>query len=141
MYLISLRGNINGPDDTKENKPYQVGELLKEGWHCWVDVWWHDGSFWLGKDEPKHAVKASFLNIFGIWCNARNFETLLKLKDIKAPHCFLYDGIPTFSFTNEIITDRHFEGREASTILLTDDVIYTQMGLKGIVSANISDFR
>lgn len=141
MYLISLRGNITGEDPTKENKPYQIGELVKDGWHCWVDVWYKDEKFWLGKDEPLHIVKPSFLNMFALWCNAKDFTTLLRLRDIKTPHAFMYQNSPTLTLTGEIVTDSHFEGRENITILLTDDTIYSQVGLKGIVSANINDFK
>lgn len=141
MYLISLRGNLNGVDESKENKPYHISELLKEGWHCWVDVWWKDDGFYLGKEEPKYLVKSTFLNMFSLWCNAKDFNTYLKLIDIKSPHPFYYTGTPTLTYGGEIITEEYMEGREAKTILLTDDTIYSQMQMKGIVSSNIFDFK
>lgn len=141
MYLISLRGNTTGEDSTKENKPYNVTEILKTGLHCWVDVWWRDELFYLGKDEPKYPVKPTFLNMFSLWCNAKDFTTYLRLIDIKAPHPFMYRDSPTLSYGGDIVTAEHIEGRENRTILLTDDMIYSQIGLRGIVSANISDFQ
>ena len=88
MYLISLRGNILGVDSKKENKPYQIQEVIRMGLHCWVDVWWHNEGFYLGTNEPYYPIKPAFLNMFALWCNAMNFETLIKLKEQKAPHYF-----------------------------------------------------
>jgi hypothetical protein len=141
MYLISLRGNLNGVDESKENKPYHISELLKDGYHCWVDVWWKDDAFYLGKDEPKYLVKNTFLNMFSLWCNAKDFTTYLRLIDIKTPHPFYYTDAPTLCYNGDIITSEYFEGRERNTVLITDDTIYSQMNLKGIVSPNISDFK
>jgi len=141
MILISLRGNLNGVDASKENKPYQINEVLKTGMHCWVDVWWENDEFYLGKSEPVYPVKTSFIKMYSIWANAMNFKTLLKLAEIQSPHHFSYKGDPILTNTGHILTETDIiEGYEQSTILMTDDIIYSSLPLYGIISNNILDF-
>lgn len=140
MHLISLRGNTNGKDTQNENKPYVVSELLKTGLHCWVDVWYHEGKLYLGTDEPKYPVKPYFVNMFSLWCNAMNFETLIELKRLKAVNYFQYIGAPLLTNNGHILSDRIYDGWESTTVVITDDVIYTKLPLKGIISDNIHSF-
>jgi hypothetical protein len=141
MYLISYRGNILGVDEQKENKPYQVTEVIRMGFHCWIDVWWHEEQFWLGTHKPKYPVKPSFINMFSLWSNAMNFETLLKLKEYKSPHCFYYNQEPLLTDGGHIITDQLIEGYESDTLMITEDYIYKDLPLKGIISENILSFK
>ena len=141
MYLISLRGNILGIDDKKENKPYQIQEVIRMGFHCWVDVWWHNEQFYLGTDEPYYPIKPSFLNMFALWCNAMNFETLIKLKEQKAPHYFQWKGEPLMTNTEHIITDVISEIGIDDTLLITDEFECMELPLKGIISDNIVSFK
>jgi hypothetical protein len=141
MYLISLRGNILGVDEKKENKPYQIQEVIRMGFHCWVDVWWHNDQFYLGTNEPYYPIKPSFLNIFALWCNAMNFDTLIKLKEQRAPHYFQWQGDPLLTNTEHIITDIPLEIEIDNTILITDEYQYSEIGLKGIISENIASFQ
>lgn len=141
MYLISYRGNIVGVDDKKENKPYQIQEVIRMGFHCWVDVWWYNNQFYLGTYEPYYPIKPSFLNIFAMWCNAMNFETLIKLKEQKAPHYFQYKGEPIMTNTEHFITDTISEFGLNDTLLITDDYNLVNLPLKGIISENVASFE
>ena len=38
MFFISHRGNINGKDINKENKPLYINQALKKGYHVEADV-------------------------------------------------------------------------------------------------------
>jgi hypothetical protein len=139
MRRVSLRGLSTGPDPANENRPYFVSERLKEGLWCWVDVWWRDGEFLLGTDEPKWKVKPSFLGIYSILANAKDFQTLLKLNDIRCPHTFMWTGSPILTPFDVVVTDQYIEGYESQTLLLTDDAIYAELPLWGICSDNIND--
>lgn len=141
MYLISYRGNILGVDEQKENKPFQVAEVIRMGFHCWIDVWWYEEQFWLGTHKPKYPVKPSFINMFALWSNAMDFQTLLKLKDHKSPHCFYYRGEPLHTDTEHIISDTLIEGYDYKTLLITDEYEYVNLPLKGIISENIASFK
>jgi hypothetical protein len=140
MILISLRGNINGIEKNKENKPYTVNQVLKSGMHCWVDVWWKDGEFYLGTFEPTYPVNPSFLKIYAIWANAMDFTTLLKLTELNSAHRFFYKGEPLITSSGHIITDTIIDGYESSTILMTDESSQYSQSLYGIVSNNILEF-
>lgn len=141
MYLISLRGNIFGVEEKKENKPFQIQEVIRMGLHCWVDVWWHNEGFYLGTNEPYYPIKPTFLNMFALWCNAKNFETLIKLKEQRAPHYFYYTGEPTLTNTEHFITDTLFDVGLEDTLLLTEDYDSINLPLKGIISENIGSFQ
>jgi len=54
MILISHRGNINGKKPNYENKPEYIWEALRKGYHCEIDVWFIDGKFKLGHDDPTY---------------------------------------------------------------------------------------
>jgi hypothetical protein len=139
MYLISYRGNINEPTSINENRPYDVTEALKQGFHCWVDVWFHEGRLYLGSNEPKYVIKPTFVNIFSLWCNAMNFETLLELRRVKAVNYFQYRGTPTLTNRDYIISDKVIEGYEKDTIIFTNDPVYKELPFKGIISPTISE--
>ena len=141
MYLISLRGNILGVDKKKENKPYQIQEVIRMGFHCWVDVWWYNEQFYLGTDEPYYPIKPSFLNMFALWCNAMNFETLVKLRENKTPHYFQWKGEPLLTNTEHIITDIPLDYGLDDTLLLTDEFAYSELPIKGIISEDIASFQ
>jgi hypothetical protein len=52
MILISHRGNLNGPNPERENHPDYIWEALRAGFEVEIDVWWVEGKFKLGHDEP-----------------------------------------------------------------------------------------
>ena len=54
MKLISHRGNLNGPNKEHENHPDYIWEALQAGYEVEIDVWWVDGKFKLGHDEPQY---------------------------------------------------------------------------------------
>jgi hypothetical protein len=54
MILISHRGNLNGPNPERENHPDYIWEALRAGYEVEIDVWWVEGKFKLGHDEPQY---------------------------------------------------------------------------------------
>ena len=70
-----------------------------------------------------------------------NFETLLKLKEYKSPHCFYYRGEPLLTDTGHIISDQIIEGYEEDILLMTEDYEYATLPLRGIISENILSFK
>jgi len=76
MKIISHRGNISGPNPSKENNPEQISKVLKLGFDCEIDVWFVDGYFYLGHDNPHYKIEYSFLNQPGLWIHCKNLEAL-----------------------------------------------------------------
>lgn len=90
MYIISHRGNLNGPNDPRENRPDLILEVLEMGYHVEVDVWYKDEKFFLGHDFPKYKTEIEFLSNERVWCHAKNIECLEKLLNYKNINCFFH---------------------------------------------------
>jgi hypothetical protein len=80
MILISHRGNINGRIESHENKPDYVEDTLRLGFDVEIDVWFKDGEFYLGHDEPQYEVDYKFLLNEKLWCHAKNVDAILEMK-------------------------------------------------------------
>lgn len=91
MILIAHRGNISGPNPSKENRMDYIYEALNCGFNCEIDVWKDGKDWWLGHDEPKYKTGVSIFNNPKIWCHAKNSEALKGLKELKT-HYFWHDG-------------------------------------------------
>ena len=78
MILISHRGNLNGPNEDRENSPYYIMEAIDEGYDVEVDLWWVDGKVYLGHDEPQYEVSDKWLGerIDKLWIHCKNVESL-----------------------------------------------------------------
>jgi len=91
MILISHRGNIDGPNAKLENKPLYIQRALELGFNCEIDVWYINGEYQLGHDEPKIHVKEYMIEHPNLWCHAKNLEALeVMLKNDKI-HCFWHE--------------------------------------------------
>lgn len=91
MIYIAHRGNINGPDPKYENNPAQIKLAISKRLYCEVDVWFINGHFILGHDEPLYPVKEVFLENKKLWCHAKNLAALGKMLTNKSIHCFWHD--------------------------------------------------
>lgn len=80
MILISHRGNINGRIIDRENRPDYVEDTIRLGFDVEVDVWFKDGEFYLGHDEPQYEVDYKFLINEKLWCHAKNIDAVLEMK-------------------------------------------------------------
>lgn len=91
MKYISHRGNLKGPDPILENEPGYIQDAVDAGFDVEIDVWYLDGKFMLGHDEPLYDVNTSFLQNPRFWCHAKNPEALefMMKHDI---HCFWHEN-------------------------------------------------
>ena len=89
MILISHRGNLEGKNPEKENSPIYVLQALSKGFDVEVDVWYLEGKWFLGHDEPQYETDLDFLKAssHSLWCHAKNIPALKMMlkEDI---HCF-----------------------------------------------------
>ncbi len=81
MFLISHRGNIEGPNKEKENNPDYILRALEKNFHVEIDIWVKQNQIFLGHDDPTYKVTLNFIKNNSIWCHAKNFEALLYLKE------------------------------------------------------------
>jgi len=91
MILISHRGNLDGSNPDKENKPSYVLEAISAGFDVEVDVWFYDNKFWLGHDEPTYEVDLNFLKHPRMWVHAKNLDVVRHLKNEKDIHWFWHE--------------------------------------------------
>ena len=83
-FLISHRGNLNGPQPNKENSPDYINKATESGYDVEIDVWYIDNRWHLGHDNPTYEVKYNFLFDSRFWLHAKNgevFDKLLKDKN------------------------------------------------------------
>tara|TARA_R100001163_G_C5019802_1_gene162925 strand:- start:299 stop:742 length:444 start_codon:yes stop_codon:yes gene_type:complete len=78
MILISHRGNMTGPQPEEENSPEYITKALKK-YDVEVDVWYVKGKWYLGHDHPLYPVDFEFLKQKGLWCHAKNIDSLYEL--------------------------------------------------------------
>lgn len=90
MFIISHRGNLTGPDYSRENHPDQILYALSLGYEVEVDVWCIDNELWLGHDAPTFHVPLEFLQKSRIWAHAKNIDALYTLTR-HGIHTFFHD--------------------------------------------------
>jgi len=91
MKYISHRGNLKGPDPDLENEPGYIQDALDAGFDVEIDVWYINGKFFLGHDEPVYDIGENFLKDKRVWCHAKNPEALEAM--LKADiHCFWHEN-------------------------------------------------
>lgn len=62
MKIISHRGNLEGPDPSKENDPRQIEIVLATTkFLVEVDLWINDSKFELGHDYPEYPIDPEWL--------------------------------------------------------------------------------
>jgi hypothetical protein len=89
--IISHRGNLDGPNKDRENHPDYLEAALKKGYGIEFDVWFENGQWALGHDEPKYAVTFSYLLRLGgvaeneyyggprAWMHLKNLEAVQEM--------------------------------------------------------------
>jgi len=84
MKLISHRGNLNGPNKERENHPDYIWEALQAGYEVEIDVWWVDGKFKLGHDEPQYDFPFSLIenHYSKLWIHCKNMDALSQLNEL-----------------------------------------------------------
>lgn len=78
MIKIAHRGNRFGPSEL-ENYPSYLLDAISDGFDVEVDVWYVDGQFYFGHDDPKYPVDESFILAIGLnsWFHCKNLGALV----------------------------------------------------------------
>jgi len=84
MKLISHRGNLNGPNKERENHPDYIYEAIQAGYDVEIDIWFVDGKFKLGHDEPQYDFPFDLFSNFytKLWIHCKNLEALSQLNNL-----------------------------------------------------------
>ena len=90
MKLIAHRGNLYGPNPTKENSIEYINQALEKGFDVEIDLWYINNLWYLGHDEPQYLVQFSYIhnNKDRFWCHAKNKNALFELLRYPSINCF-----------------------------------------------------
>ena len=89
-----------GKSPDKENHPEYIKEALLQGYQVEVDVWYTDGQYFLGHDEPQYIVDESFLSNNNLWCHAKNKDALFEMRKSSNIH-FFWHQTDDYTLTSE----------------------------------------
>lgn len=93
MRLIAHRGNLVGPNTSRENLPAYVDIALSSGYDAEIDIWLIDNLLFLGHDKPQFEVTLEWLitrsNL--LWIHAKTCATLGFLIGQPDLNCFFHD--------------------------------------------------
>jgi hypothetical protein len=78
MIYISHRGNINGRIKEAENKPEYIEDTIRLGYDVEIDVWYIDGQWWLGHDEPQYQIDLDWIDAKSdkLWVHCKNTQAV-----------------------------------------------------------------
>lgn len=82
MKIISHRGNLEGQDKTKENKPSHIKQVIEKGFEVEIDLWYVDNKFYLGHDMPTYVINNDFFDK-NMWIHCKNIGAVEQLKSTK----------------------------------------------------------
>ena len=143
-HYISHRGNIDGRIPNAENSPEYVSLALSKGYEVEIDVWFVDGSVYLGHDEPYYLIEESFLENPKLWCHTKNEEAFFRMLQNQNIHSFWHQdddytltskGIPWVYPGKKIFENSIWVLPEKTTYK------YIKLNCLGICSDNISLYK
>lgn len=78
MILISHRGNIDGKQLDRENRPDYIVDAILSGYNVEIDVRYVDGKIWLGHDEPQYETTIEWLSSYSklLWIHCKDMNSL-----------------------------------------------------------------
>jgi len=120
MKIISHRGNIIGPIESKENRPSYIDCALQLGYDVEIDIRFINNKFWLGHDTPDYEVSNTWINLRKerLWLHCKNIETVYELKKIVGSKYFCHTADPYI-----ITSTGHLWVHDLTTTLNTNCII------------------
>lgn len=143
MIFISHRANISGKNRELENKPSAILEAIKLGFDVEIDVWFENNKFKLGHDFPEYDVDEKFLENKGLWCHAKNMQSISRMAENKKIHCFYHYTDPcTFTSKGYIWTYPGYPVDKNSIAVLPETIKdYQLKKVGGICSDYIAQIK
>jgi hypothetical protein len=103
MILISHRGNLNGPNEVRENSPYYIMEAIAEGYYVEIDVWVIESTFHLGHDKPQYPISLNWLyeRKDNLWIHCKNIEAIEKFNVYGNVYNYFWHQEDTLTLTSK----------------------------------------
>lgn len=134
MKIISHRGNLNGPEQNRENTLESIDYAIYLGFDVELDVFFINHTLYLGHDLNIILPPPKFLNYLlnnsnRLWIHCKNIEALVYLKD--------YTSLNTFGHSNDdfVLTSKKYifckPGLKSNNIIVMPELapIYTEIEL------------
>lgn len=140
MILIAHRGNINGPNKEKENKPEYLLDAIKKGYYVETDLWVTEtingNSLHLGHDEPQYEIDIKFLLDIKdkLFCHCKNIKALkFIITYYPEIECFFHDVEDcVLTSKNKIWTNVGKELTERSICVMPERINQTPKSCLGV---------
>jgi glycerophosphoryl diester phosphodiesterase len=103
MILISHRGNLTGPNPTKENSLPYIQEALDNGFDVEIDIWFNDGVFYLGHDVIQYEVTLDWLKKRknNLWIHCKNIEAIEWFNNSTVTYNYFWHQEDTVTLTSK----------------------------------------
>jgi hypothetical protein len=103
MILISHRGNLNGPNEVRENSPYYIMEAIAEGYDVEIDVWHIDNILYLGHDNPQYDIDLKWFQnrISKLWIHCKSIEAIIFFKELQYEFNYFWHQEDTLTLTSK----------------------------------------
>jgi len=143
FYYISHRGNLNGPNPSRENSPDYILSAINEGFDVEVDVWFIDNKFFLGHDYAKYEVSDKFLDNDNLWIHAKNYDAFFSLLKVSYNNVFWHTTEDYVLTSNRIVWAHQGKPITPESICLMPEMGYVGelYSGRGICSDYIKTFR
>ncbi len=146
MILISHRGNIECKEVDNENKPEYIIKSISRGFLTEVDVWYEEGDFFLGHDNPQYKINYNFLFNKNLLCHAKNYKALEYFFNSNKIHHYFWHQNDDYTLSSKGIPII-YPGKQVikgSIIMSWNNTLYTQEDINscyGVCSDNIIYFN
>lgn len=146
MIYISHRGNTNYINEMYENHPSYIQEALDLGYQCEVDVWYRNGHFYLGHNEPEFLIPVDWLlkRKWSLWVHCKNIEALEEMSRYYLNYFWHESDDYTVTSRNWVwaYPDRITSTKYNRTIAVLPEIKDTDVSeFAGICSDFISNYR
>jgi len=105
MNLIAHRGNINGPDPSKENHPHYIEQAIGQGFDVEVDVRYSplDDKLYLGHDTCQYPVTWFWFGAYknNLWIHCKNIEALYEFSSGTSGFNYFWHQNDDYAFTSK----------------------------------------
>lgn len=144
--IYSHRGNLSGSEKNLENNPEYIQKALDYDPRIYVevDVWFIDGSFYLGHDSPLHKTDKFYFFNKRILTHCKNTEAFIELSKYSEVDCFFQEGdiISLSSSGKKIFHSDYFLKNEIKNTGRNDIYVHLDKGFSfsGEIQGIVTDY-
>lgn len=142
MIFISHRGNLRGRDDSRENTWAYILEAIEKGFHVEIDVWYIDGKFYLGHDEPGEEI--GYIDLINrsnyLWVHCKNSNAVWWFSCTNVNHFWHENDLLTHTSYGKIWMNYKVEPIPGSIAVLPEIIGWTNYKDWGGVCSDVIEW-